>query len=146
MAMDSSTTHEWRGSKTVDATRVGIPDERRTALIDLLNARLATATDLYSILPHVDRLVERATALGSVARGTTRMAAEGSSIDEMPDLASGTEYVEVLVERYATHANEVRDAIDEADSLGDEATVDLFVEIVRDLDKSLYFLQSHLQE
>jgi starvation-inducible DNA-binding protein len=35
--------------------------------------------------------------------------------------------------------------MDDADELHDQDTVDLFTQISRDLDQSLYFLESHLQ-
>jgi len=45
----------------------------------------------------------------------------------------------------AAVANSAREAIDQADELDDKGTSDLFTEIVRTLDKDLYFLESHLQ-
>jgi starvation-inducible DNA-binding protein len=45
----------------------------------------------------------------------------------------------------ANLAASTRAAADEAEELEDMATNDLFIEVVRDLDKWLYFLESHLQ-
>ena len=42
-------------------------------------------------------------------------------------------------------AKSSRAAIDTSNNLGDAATADLFVEIVRGLDKGLWFLEAHLQ-
>jgi starvation-inducible DNA-binding protein len=39
----------------------------------------------------------------------------------------------------------VRKAIDEADTLGDADTADLFTGISRDADKQLWFLEAHIQ-
>ena len=154
-------------------TRIDLPEDRRKALVDLLNARLADGFDLFSqtkqahwnvkgmdfiqlhelfddlagsIRGHVDSIAERATALGGLARGTARMAAAISSIDEYPDdVLSGAEHVAALAERYATFGAAVRTAIAESEDLGDADTADLFTEVSRDVDKHLWFLEAHLQ-
>ena len=83
-------------------TRIDIPAESREVLVELLNARLADAFDLYSqlkqahwnvkgsdfiqlhalydtvaadVIDFVDLIAERATALGGLALGTARLAA-----------------------------------------------------------------------
>jgi starvation-inducible DNA-binding protein len=61
------------------------------------------------------------------------------------DMTAGQAFVEAVSDRFAQHAANVREAIDTADQLGDMATSDLFTEIVRGLDKSLYFLEAHLR-
>jgi hypothetical protein len=92
-------------------TRIDIPVATRTEIVELLNARLADASDLHSqtkqahwnvkgsdfiqlhelfdslagtVLGFVDLIAERATALGGEALGTVRMAAAASSLDEFP--------------------------------------------------------------
>lgn len=40
----------------------------------------------------------------------------------------------------------MRRAIDEADEAGDKDTADIFTEVSRGLDKSLWFLEAHTQE
>jgi starvation-inducible DNA-binding protein len=55
------------------------------------------------------------------------------------------EHVNALAEQLAKVANSARQAIEDTDDLDDEATSDLFTEIVRQLDKDLYFLESHIQ-
>jgi starvation-inducible DNA-binding protein len=155
-------------------TRIEIPEQDRKALIDLLNARLADTTDLYSQVKQahwnvkgadfyqlhelfdeladalrgfVDEIAERATALGGTALGTVRMAAAASSLPEYPDnLADGRAHVEALAERYAGYAAAVRAGADEAEKLGDMDTNDLFIEVSRTVDKHLWFLEAHLQE
>jgi starvation-inducible DNA-binding protein len=152
---------------------VDLPAETRVAMIQLLNQELADTTDLYGQTKQAhwnvkgihfyqlhllfdqlaekrqgeaDELAERATELGGYALGTVRMAAATSRLPEIPtDVDSGVDYVRALVERYAIHANAMRDAIDEADEAGDKDSADLFTEISRKLDKDLWFLQAHLQ-
>jgi starvation-inducible DNA-binding protein len=143
-------------------------------MIELLNARLADALDLYSqakqahwnvkgsdfiqlhelfdtlagdVIGFVDLIAERATALGGEARGTVRMAAAASSLEDFPDDAyEGMDAVDTLAARYATFARAIREAADAADAAHDMSTNDLFVEISRGVDKDLWFLDSHLQK
>lgn len=47
--------------------------------------------------------------------------------------------------RFATLAAATRSAIDAANELGDANTADLFTQLSRELDKSLWLLEAHLQ-
>ena len=154
-------------------TRHDIAAENRAKLVSLLNQHLADTFDLMSqtkfahwnvkgphfialhklfdelaelLEGHVDELAERATGLGGVATGTARQAAASSRVAEFPNgVHKGMEVVAALADRYAALGKSVREAIDEADDLGDKDTADLFTSVSRDLDQSLYFLESHLQ-
>ena len=154
-------------------TSIDIPADRRPQLVELLNQSLADTFDLMSQVKQahwnvkgkdfyqlhllfdeiaeemedfVDLLAERATSLGGYAKGTARMAAENTTLPEYPIAAtSGMEHVQALVERFGPYVAEIRNAIDRAGSLGDQATADLYTEIVRDADKRLWFLEAHLQ-
>jgi starvation-inducible DNA-binding protein len=156
------------------ATRNDLPEDARAKLVDLLNARLADAFDLYSqlkqahwnvkgsdfiqlhelyddvagsVLGFVDEIAERATALGGLATGTARMAAEASTLDEYPlDATAGLDTVEVVADRLAAFGEVVREGIDQSDKLGDADTADLFTEISRAIDKHLWFVEAHLQD
>lgn len=164
-----STLTETRPSEV----RIGIPENQRAELIELLNARLADALDLASqlkyahwsvkgpyfiqlhelfdeVASHVaadtDTIAERVTTLGGVAGGTVRQAAAHSSLLEYPlETTSGEEHVRAVSDRVAAFANATRKAIDRASELGDQATADLFTQITREADKDLWFLESHLQ-
>jgi len=155
------------------ATRHGLDEDSRRSVVALLNQRLADAADLYGqtkhahwnvkgpnffqlhklfdelaeiVEGHVDLIAERATALGGTAMGTVRMAAQGSSLPEFPSpLPTDMAFVEALADRYARHAKLVGEGIDRAEEAGDKATSDVLIEIARDLDKALYFLEAHLQ-
>jgi starvation-inducible DNA-binding protein len=152
---------------------IDLNSETREQMVTLLNQQLADTFDLYSqtkqahwnvkgmnfiqlhelfdtlaggLLPQVDNLAERATTLGGAALGTARMSASASRLPEYSArTVGGRESVEALVERYAALAATTRAAIDTADELGDADTADLFTEISRELDKSLWFLEAHLQ-
>jgi starvation-inducible DNA-binding protein len=74
------------------------------------------------------------------------MAARSSRLDEFSGEAIGSrESVEALVKRYAALAETTRKAIDTAEEAGDMDTSDLFIELSRVLDKSLWFLEAHIQ-
>jgi starvation-inducible DNA-binding protein len=74
------------------------------------------------------------------------MSAGSSRLPEYPANVFGSEEsVKELVRRYSTLAATTREAIDSSDDLGDKDTADLFTEVSRELDKSLWFLEAHLQ-
>ncbi|MEO0565987.1 MAG: DNA starvation/stationary phase protection protein Dps, partial [Chloroflexota bacterium] len=142
-------------------------------MIGLLNQQLADSMDLYSqakqahwnvkgmhfIALHelfdqvaeavegiVDTLAERVTALGADARGTVRMSAASSALREFPNnLDTGEMFVSAMVERVGAFANSSRRAATAALEAGDEVTGDVFVEVTREMDKYLYFLEAHIQ-
>jgi starvation-inducible DNA-binding protein len=154
-------------------TRNDLAAETRTEMVELLNARLADTSDLYgqlkqahwnvkgrdffqlhelydtlaeSVLEFVDEIAERATALGGLARGTVRMAAEGTTLEEYPlDATEGMATAEVVADRLAAYGALVREAIDAADEAGDMDTADLFTDVSRAIDKHLWFVEAHLQ-
>ena len=154
-------------------TSIDLDAETREQVIALLNQQLADTFDLYSqtkqahwnvkgpqffqlhelfdklaaeLLDHVDTIAERSTTLGGTAMGTARMAAAKSRLPEYSTEVTGSrESVEALVARYAELAASTRAAIDRADEFGDADTADLFTGVSRGLDKSLWFLEAHLQ-
>lgn len=94
----------------------------------------------------VDDIAERATALGGVALGTARLAAKHSRLPEYPlEAVNGEAHLNALAERFAALAASTRSAIDQAAKLDDADTADLFTGISRQLDKDLWFIESHLQ-
>jgi starvation-inducible DNA-binding protein len=95
---------------------------------------------------YVDVIAERATALGGLARGTVRMAAANSQLPETElEVTDSLATVEALADRYAAVASSMRQAIESAEDQGDADTADLFTEVSRALDKSLWFLEAHLE-
>jgi len=155
-------------------TSIDLPAGIRAEIIDLCNQQLADTSDLHSqtkqahwnvkgpqfialhelydelaalLLGYVDEIAERVTQLGGYAMGTARMAAANSRLPEFPtDATDSMDTVRALVERYAACAATTRAAIDESDKAGDMDTADLLTEVSRGLDKSLWFLEAHLQK
>ena len=96
---------------------------------------------------HADTLAERATALGGYIPGSLRQAATITRLSDWPlDANDGKTVVHALVERYAQLAEATRHAIAAAAKHDDAGTADLFTELSRDLDKSMWFLEAHEQE
>lgn len=153
-------------------THVDLDMEIRMDMIELLNAQLADAFDLYSqvkqahwnvkgmnfiaihklfdeiaeeVLEHVDAIAERVTTLGGVAMGTARLSAKNSRLPEIELSALKSEdAVRMVAERLGNFAGSSRTAIETSDKAGDLVTADLFTEIAGELDKYIYFLDSHL--
>ena len=96
---------------------------------------------------HVDILAERVAQLGGTALGTVQDVAKSSPLSPYPtDIYKVKDHLAALIDRYGAAANAVRKAIDETDEAGDKGTADIFTAFSRALDKSLWFLEAHLQE
>jgi starvation-inducible DNA-binding protein len=156
------------------STQIDLDQKTRQEMVELCNQQMADLFDLFSqtkqahwnvkgpqffqlhelydelagvLLGFVDMVAERATALGGIATGTIRMAAEVSTLPEFSGGAVGSmESVRLLVERYAKVAESTRQAIETAEEAEDMDTADLFTEVSREIDKSLWFLEAHIQE
>jgi starvation-inducible DNA-binding protein len=154
-------------------TKNDLPAKSRVDLVALLSQHLADTTDLFTqvktahwnvkgpnfialhelfdklaeeLEDQADTIAERATALGGLAVGTVRQAAKASRLKEPPSATvDGILLVGSLVDRYAQLATATRAAIAHATELDDAGTADLFTQLSRDLDKSLWFLEAHLQ-
>ena len=154
------------------SSRIELASNVKSAMIELLNARLADAVDLALVTKqahwnlkgiqfiavhemldgfrseidgHADTIAERAAQLGGVALGTTQAVAEKTTLKPYPvDIHSVVDHLNALTDRYAAVANSVRSAIDAADEAGDKNTADIFTGYSRSLDKALWFLESHL--
>ncbi len=154
-------------------TGVNLPENKRTEIIEILNARLADTIDLktqtkfahwnvkgkdffqlHELFDQIatnldaaaDLLGERVTQLGGKAIGTARQVAATSELPEYElDAVGGEDHVRSLSARLAQLSNAAREAIDRTGELGDQGTADLFTEIVRQADKDLWFLEAHMQ-
>jgi starvation-inducible DNA-binding protein len=156
------------------ATKNDLKSNTKKVSIEILNARLAEAIDLALITKqahwnvkgphfiaihemldgfrkdldeHVDTIAERVVQLGGTALGTTQAVAATSKLSAYPtDIYSTKDHLTALIEHYATTAKSARAAIDEADEAGDADAADIFTAYSRTLDKSLWFLEAHIQE
>jgi starvation-inducible DNA-binding protein len=154
-------------------TENDLPKAAREELIPLINQRLADALDLQlqlkqahwnvkgpnfiglhelfddideSVEGYVDLIAERIVQLGGIAEGTARVVAGRSRLDEYPlAIADGTAHVEAVARGLSTFGKEARATIDEATTLGDADTADIFTEVSRGIDKWLWFVEAHTQ-
>ena len=153
-------------------TQNDLSNKTRTAVVELLNARLADAIDLgaqckqahwnvkgpnfialhelfdkvaESVEDHIDDLAERITSLGGTAYGTIASAAKNTSLKPYPEnIYDGEAHLKALSAALAEFGKKVRKGIDKSGSLGDADTADLFTGISREVDKYLWFLEAHL--
>ncbi|MCI0430251.1 MAG: DNA starvation/stationary phase protection protein Dps [Rhodospirillales bacterium] len=152
-------------------TRNDLPDNVRSAAIELLQARLADVVDLGSqakqahwnvkgpqfialhelfdkiaseVAEYTDLIAERIAALGGIAEGTAAVAAERSTLPRYPlEIVEGAKHVEALASVLAVFGKAARAGIDQAAAIGDQDTADLFTEVSRGIDKSLWLVEAH---
>lgn len=154
-------------------TQNDLGEDVRTAMVKVLNERLADAIDLYaqakqahwnvkgpqfialhelfdqvatSVLGGVDEIAERAVALGGTANGTLQAVVKHTTLTPYPvEATAGTDHLERLSAAVAVYGRNLRASISAADEAGDADTADLFTGISRAVDKNLWFLEAHLQ-
>lgn len=146
----------------------------RVSIIQLLNEHLADAIDLQlqakqahwnikgpnfvglhdlfdrvasQAIEYADEIAERAVALGGVARGTVQVVSAQSRLREYPlDVGDWRAHGLAMRDALATFGRGARKAIDDATALHDADTADLFTEISRGVDKSLWMVEAHVQD
>jgi starvation-inducible DNA-binding protein len=144
----------------------------RTAMIDLLNARLADAIDLklavkqahwnikgpsfiaiHELLDkvsarveeHYDTIAERCVQLGGTAFGTVQAVAKATSLSPYPTSATSQDtHVRQIADHLGAFAAGCREAVDQSDEAGDAITADIFTGIARAVDKDHWFIGAHL--
>jgi starvation-inducible DNA-binding protein len=152
-------------------TKVDPSENVRNSAIGLLQPRLADAVDLatqakqahwnvkgpgfialHELFDKVageageygDLIAERIAALGGIAEGTARVAAERSKLPKYPlNISDGPAHIEALSNALAAFGESVRSAIDAAAEIGDQGTADVFTEVSRGVDKHLWLVQAH---
>ena len=146
----------------------------RRSMIEVLNEHLADAIDLqlqakqahwnikgpnfvglHELFDRVasqareygDEIAERAVALGGVARGTLQAVSRQSRLREYPlEVGDWRAHVRATQDALATFGRGARKAIEDATALNDADTADLFTEISRGVDKSLWMVEAHIQD
>lgn len=153
-------------------TRVALEETTRRELNGRLNILLATTTDLYTQIkqahwnikgPHffarhqlfdevaahariwADTIAERVSTLGGYACGTVKDASEQSLLESY-DVAAvqGIAHVRVVVERLAHFCKLTREMAAMSERMKEPVTQDLCIEILRQAEQDMWFLESHL--
>ena len=153
--------------------RVALSDDIKKQVVQILQERLAEATDMHSqakfahwnvkgdnfyqlhlVFDHVakvigkqvDPIAERLTQLGGVANGTIRQAACVSRIPEYPvETIAGMDHVRALSDSLGHYCQDMREASEKIDDIGDQPTSDFFNQLIVEAEEQLYFLESHLE-
>ena len=152
---------------------IALEGNAKSAVIDILNARLADAIDLALIVKqahwnlkgiqfiavhemldpmraaidlHADIIAERVAQLDGIALGTSQIVAKSSKLAAYPtEIRKVPDHLKALAERFAALANQVREDIDATDEAGDANAADILTAFSRELDKDLWFIKSHLE-
>jgi starvation-inducible DNA-binding protein len=150
-----------------------LPEQARARIVEQLNARLADGLDLYSqikvahwnvkgplfgtIHPLLDtiassasefndEIAERAVTLGGRAAGTSRQVAKASRLHEYPaETVRDLDHVRHVAERIEAYVAAIKETRAAADKDGDDDTVDLLTQVVRDMEKHGWFLRATLE-
>jgi starvation-inducible DNA-binding protein len=152
---------------------IDLKSNTKTAMIELMNARLAEVLDLSLLTKqahwnikgpqfiavhemldgfraeldvHSDTIAERVAQLDGIALGTVQAVSKATSLPAYPtDIRKIPDHLQALAERYAASAKTAREGIATADEAGDADTADILTAYSRELDKSLWFIKSHLE-
>jgi len=154
-------------------TKIGLPEKNRIELVEMLNETLASTIDLYTQLKQahwnikgkefialhklldeiaevieeqVDIVAEQITALGGTALGTIDCVIENTDLEAYPiDIFSVKEHLDHLTHNFAILGELSRVNVDASAELEDVATNDVYIQLVRVLDKNLWLLEAQLQ-
>ena len=151
-----------------------LPEHTRSQVIEVLSGRLVDVNDLYFqaktahwnvkgpnfIALHKlfdklaacaaewsDLIAERIVQLGGTAEGTVQVVAERTSLEEFPtSLVEEHDHIHAVAGALARFGELVRDGIEKTEELEDMGTSDLLIDVVRGVDKNLWFVEAHLGE
>jgi starvation-inducible DNA-binding protein len=161
-------------SASLRATKNDLPEQTRSQVVQLLNARLADCIDLQTqtkqahwnvrgpqfislhklfdeiyaaVGGYVDLIAERVVQLGGTAEGTARVAAQRSTLMDYPlAITTGSEHVAALSDVLAQFGRAVRIGIEEMNDLQDAGSADILTEISRGIDQWLWFVEVHAEK
>lgn len=136
----------------------------QTALVDLIDLRLAVKQAHWTVRggrfqqlhelfdsfvapldEEIDTIAERIATLGGIPDGRASTVSASSSLEVYPQSANtGNDHLIALANRFSTLGCKLLKSIVATDEVGDPNTADIFTSASRYLEKSAWFLQSHL--
>ena len=173
--MASKSTMSTEIMKADVKTNIGLSDDSRKGVVEILNARLCDEYTLYTKTrkyhwnvtgPHfselhklfeaqyealdeaVDSVAERARALGGKAFGTLAEFSENTSLEEAPGKNPDAEgMIKDLLEDYETLINNLRrDLVLCVEKYGDAGTSDFLTGLMEEHEKTAWMLRSFLEK
>ena len=154
-------------------THNDLPADTRSSMVQALNRVLASGLDLALKAKHAhwnvkgpqfialhelfdrvyadasgwnDMIAERAVVLGGVADGRIATVAKETTLKPYdPSSTMGPEHVKQIAAALGQFGKELRSSITLAEKAKDPGTADLFTEVLRGTDKSLWFVEAHIQ-
>lgn len=151
-----------------------LKEDARTRIAEVLNASLADGLDLHgqlkvahwnvkglhfaalhplfesfavSLANFNDAIAERAVTLGARAYGTARHVAKTSRLPDYPqDTTRDVEHVRLVAERIEKYLAGAREARVVAEGAADTDTVDLYTQVITELEKNAWFLRASLEQ
>ncbi|MGH7242811.1 MAG: DNA starvation/stationary phase protection protein Dps [Phycisphaerales bacterium] len=148
-----------------------LPKKLKAESIELLQARLADTLDAWghakqahwnvrgpgfmaihelfdkvadAVAESGDAIAERLATLGGSPSGLARDVAKNSTLKPYPHgIANEHKHADALAASLSLLATKWRDAIDQSDKAGDAVTCDLFTRLTGELDKYIWFIESH---
>lgn len=155
-------------------THNSLSEKDRIEIAGVLNTTLASILDLYAQLKHAhwnikgpgffslhllfdkvaeeveeqaDIVAERIMSLGGTALGTIQAISSASKLRTYPtDIFASQDHIEHLIHNMAILGEWSRKNIDLTDELNDMVTNEIYVDLVRMLDKNLWFIEAHVQK
>ena len=149
-----------------------LPEHTRSQVIEILSARLMDSSDLYfqaktahwnvkgpnfiglhklfdklaeCAAEWSDLIAERLVQLGGQAEGTVQVVTERTSLEPFPPtIVDEHEVVHAISAVLGQFGELVRDGIEKTEELEDMGSSDLLIDVARDVDKILWFVESHL--
>ncbi|MBP3192802.1 Dps family protein [Natronogracilivirga saccharolytica] len=158
--------------KTDKSINIGLTDEHREKIAAALNRLLADSYMLYlkthnyhwnvtgmnfqplhelfeeqytELAEAIDAIAEQIRTLGHFAPGSFKAYSKITSIEEEEDVPSAEVMVKRLQESNETLIRTAREALGPCEEAGDEASLDLVTERLRNHSKVAWMLRSHLQ-
>lgn len=162
-----------QGKGQMFQTRNTLPEKVRLRMEEVLRDRLADSLDLlmqakqahwnvkgpdfialHELFDKIaeeseaypDLIAERIVQFGGIAEGTIGVVTVRTNLPEYPlNITTGREHIEAMAHALATYSELVRNAVFQATEISDPATADIFTEILRGVDKNLWFVEAHIQ-